>query len=368
MLISAGWTKWLALAAVVALLWIARGVLPPFIIAGILAYLLLPLVDEIEERLHIRHAFAALFVFAAFLAIIGTIGWLAGARLGDELRALSREGPSIIENVIVRLTGGQEIDVLGQTVTSRELGRRIEAQIQGELGTPSQAIQAIRTGVDITFGLILVVLALVYMLIDGHTFWRYWLRFVPDEHRAHVDTVSAEIHRVLGRYLRGQLVLIFLMSMLTFVVLEWGFRLPYALWIGFVTGVLEVIPLIGPFTAAAIASTVGFAQGGPTEAAGLIIVYAVLRQVEDQLVMPIVVGRAVHVHPLATIFAVVVGERMAGVLGMVLAVPVAAAIKVVLDYAYPRTAPRIQLPEGVALREDALASRPIVRAPVNPPS
>jgi predicted PurR-regulated permease PerM len=67
------------------------------------------------------------------------------------------------------------------------------------------------------------------------------------------------------------------------------------------------------------------------------VTYLVLRQVEDQLVMPIIVGRAVHVHPLVTIFAVLAGEKIAGVLGMILAVPVAATVKVVLDYAYPRT-------------------------------
>jgi predicted PurR-regulated permease PerM len=166
------------------------------------------------------------------------------------------------------------------------------------------------------------------------------LRFVPPEHRDHVQWLSAEIHRVLGRYLRGQLLLIGLMSVVTFLILEWAFRLPYALWIGILTGVLEVIPLLGPITAAALACTVGFAQGGANEAATLAITYLLLRQVEDQLVMPIILGRAVHVHPLVTIFAVLAGERIAGVLGMILAVPLAAAIKVVLDYAYPRAEPK----------------------------
>jgi len=92
-------------------------------------------------------------------------------------------------------------------------------------------------------------------------------------------------------------VLIVLMSFVTFLVLEWAYRLPYALWIGILTGILEVIPLIGPITAGAIACTVGFSQGGPNEAAALAVTYLVLRQVEDQLVMPIIVGRAVHVHP-----------------------------------------------------------------------
>jgi predicted PurR-regulated permease PerM len=165
------------------------------------------------------------------------------------------------------------------------------------------------------------------------------LRFVPAEYRGRVETLSAEIHRVLGRYLRGQLILIVLMATVTFVVLEWVFHLPYALWIAILTGFLEVVPLIGPVVAGAIACLVGLGQGGVGEAAALAVTYLILRQTEDQLIMPQVVGRAVHVHPLVTIFAVLAGERIAGVLGMVLAVPTAAAIKVVLDQAYPRPAP-----------------------------
>jgi predicted PurR-regulated permease PerM len=328
-------SKWLVLAALVALLWVARGVLPPFIVAGILAYVLSPLVDELAARTRIRRAWVALAVFVAVLAVLAVLIWVAGARLGAELRALSREGPSIIQTVVDDLTGGQPIEILGQSVTSLELGRRLDIALRDELGTPTQAIQVVRVGFEIILAVVLVLLSLVYMLIDGQNFFLYVLRFVPAEHRLHVQRLSAEIHRVLGRYLRGQLVLIVLMSMVTFLVLEMAFRLPFALWIGILTGILEIIPLIGPITAGAIACTVGFSQGGPNEAAALALTYLVLRQVEDQLVMPIIVGRAVHVHPLVTIFSVLCGEKIAGVLGMILAVPVAAAIKVVLDYAYP---------------------------------
>ena len=185
------------------------------------------------------------------------------------------------------------------------------------------------------------------MLVDGPNFFRYVLRFVPSEHRAHAEHLAIQIHQVLGRYLRGQLILIVLMSTVTFLVLEYGFHLPYALWVGILTGILEIIPVVGPITAGAIAATIGFSQGGASQAAAIAIVYFVLRQVEDQLVMPLVVGRAVHVHPLVTIFAVLVGEKIAGVLGMILAVPIAATLKVVLDYAYPtgKPAPRIELPD-----------------------
>jgi predicted PurR-regulated permease PerM len=335
-------SKWLALAALVTLLWVARGALPPFIVAVILAYILSPLVDELAARSGIRRVWVALAVFLAVVVVVAVLVWVAGARLGAELRALSREGPGIIQSVVDHLTGGQPIEMFGQTITSQDLGRRLEIAVRDELGTPTQAIQAIRVAFELILGVLLVFLAFAYMLIDGENFFLYVLRFVPPEHHRHVQRVSAEIHRVLGRYLRGQLVLIVLMSLVTFVALEWAFRLPYALWIGILTGILEVVPLIGPITAAAIACTVGFSQGGPNEAAALAVTYLVLRQVEDQLVMPIIVGRAVHVHPLVTIFAVLTGEKIAGVLGMILAVPVAAAAKVVLDYAYPRTVQPIE--------------------------
>jgi predicted PurR-regulated permease PerM len=330
------WSKWLVLAALVVLLWVARGVLPPFIIAAILAYVLSPLVDELSQRTGFNRRLVAFGVFLVVLAAFILLVFLIGARLNAELRALEREGPSIIESVVEKLTGGQNIDLLGQNISSRDLGRRLDLALRDELGTPSQAIQAISVGFELLLGLTLVFLSLAYMLMDGHNFFRYVLRFVPTEHRPHVERVWTDIHQVFGRYLRGQLLLICLMSVVTFSLLEWVFQLPFALWLGILTGILEIIPLIGPIAAGAIAATVGFAHGGATVAAGIVIMYFVLRQLEDQLVMPIVVGRAVHVHPLVTIFAVLTGEKIGGVLGMILAVPIAAAIKVVLDYAYPQ--------------------------------
>ncbi|MDQ6674106.1 MAG: AI-2E family transporter [Chloroflexota bacterium] len=344
MVIGTGVSKWLALAALVALLWVARSVLPPFIVAGMLAYILSPLVDQLTERFGVRRAWVALGVFLVVLVVVVGLMGVAGARLNSELRAIAREGPSVIGSVVDDLTGGQNIDLLGQSISSAELGRRLDVALRDMLGTPGQAIQAVRVAFDLTLAVLLVFLSFVYMLIDGQRFWEYLVRFVPPEHRAHVGRVSTEIHGVLGRYLRGQLVLIVLMSAVTFAILEWGFKLPYALWIGILTGILEVIPLLGPIVAATIACSVGLSHGGPTEAAWLALTYLVLRQVEDQLVMPIIVGRAVHVHPLVTIFAVLSGGQIAGVLGMILAVPIAAAIKVVLDHAYPVRAPQVALP------------------------
>jgi predicted PurR-regulated permease PerM len=334
--------RWSALVALAILLWVAREALPPFIIAAILAYILSPLADELAARLHIRRSRAALAVFVSVLVLLVGGGYVLDMRLSAEMRDLVRQGPNALETAVDQLTGGQAIEAFGQEITSRDLARFIDGNLRNEFGTPRQAFQALRLGLDLSFGVILTLLSLAYMLIDGNRLFRYLLRFVPSEYRDRVETLSAEIHRVLGRYLRGQLFLIALMATVTFIALEWIFHLPYALWIAILTGFLEIIPLVGPVTAGAIACLVGLAQGGLGEAAWLALMYFILRQTEDQLVMPQVVGRAVHVHPLVTIFAVLAGERIAGVLGMILAVPTAAAVKVVLDYAYPQQVPQPQ--------------------------
>src|ERR671931_345742 len=105
----------------------------------------------------------------------------------------------------------------------------------------------------------------------------------------------------------------------TFLVLHFIFHLRFALPIAIATGFLEVIPVIGPISAGAIACVVALGQDGVTQALWVALAYLILRQLEDQLIMPQVVGRVVHLHPLVTICAVLAGGAVAGVLGMVLA-------------------------------------------------
>ena len=112
-------------------------------------------------------------------------------------------------------------------------------------------------------------------------------------------------------------------------------HIPFALLLGIVSGFLEIVPLVGPLLAAALAGTVAFSTRGTDTTIVVLVVYLVVRQVEDQVVMPLVIGRAVHLHPVVTIFAVLVGLSAWGVLGGLLAVPVAAALNVTLHELFP---------------------------------
>jgi predicted PurR-regulated permease PerM len=341
--------RWAALVAAALVLVLARRVLAPFVIAAVLAYIFSPLVDALVERTRARRPAVVAVLYLLVVGAVVITARLVGPPLAEEARALSAAGPSIAGSVVLALTGGRTLVVLGQPVEPGQLAAYADGALADYFGDPTEALHVVERVFQMALDTVLVLILVFYFLLGGSHLGGYLLRFVPAEHRAHTQEVARRVHVVLGRYVRGQLYLIVLMSIVTYAVLRLGFGLPYALAIAMATGFLEIIPLLGPLIAGGIATSVALAHGGAGQAAGVAAAYLVLRQVEDQVAMPIVVGRAVHLHPVATLFAVLAGGAIAGVLGMLLAVPTAAAIKVLLDYLYPEPvgpSPGRPLPAG----------------------
>ena len=181
----------------------------------------------------------------------------------------------------------------------------------------------------------LTVIVTFYLLLDGNRFGATALRFLDAEDRAQTTRIAGRIHVVLGHWLRGQLVLIVLVTVVVAIVLGPILHLPYATALGVMTGLLEVIPLIGPLVAGTVVAVVALSSGGLSLAITVVVFLFVLRQVEDTVVVPNVLGRAVHLHPLVAMFAVVVGTTAFGILGTFLAVPIAAAINVAMHEFFP---------------------------------
>ena len=176
----------------------------------------------------------------------------------------------------------------------------------------------------------------------------------------------------LRRYLVGLLFLVCLMATVTWIGLTFVFHQPYSLAVAVTTGLLEIIPLAGPIVAGGIAVLVALTHGGMPTVVGVVIMYFVLRQLEDQIVIPLVQKSAVQVMPVATIFGVLAGGAAFGILGMLLAVPALVVLKVVRaslmeDEASPMgdkmeddkgvTAPRGRRGEGAAGADAAARPR-----------
>jgi predicted PurR-regulated permease PerM len=138
--------------------------------------------------------------------------------------------------------------------------------------------------------------------------------------------------------LRGQLFLVFFVSVVLFAFLT-ILGVKFSLILAIFSGFAEIVPIIGPLVAAAVAATVAFLGGNANFGLSsiqlviaVIIVYTVVRQFQDYFVTPHVMGKITRLHPLVILFAVIAGEHIAGILGLILAVPIAGIIKIIFEY------------------------------------
>ncbi|MDQ6794735.1 MAG: AI-2E family transporter, partial [Chloroflexota bacterium] len=322
-------------AAVLVILWLARGVLGPFIVAAVVAYAFSPLIGVAQRRFGLPKIAVVAIGYLIFFALLGALVWLLGGRIASELTLLTSSGPDSLATTLRDLIGADAISIGGQQITVAEIARQIQARAASLIASPGDALHIAGIVGEFFLNAILAIIVTFYFLIDGTSFRDHVITVLPVERQARTAALLARIHEVLGKWLRGQFLLVVLVAAVTYVALGPFLHLPYALAIGILTGVLEVIPLVGPLVATVIAGTDAFAHGGPGLAGLVVALYFVLRQVEDQVVMPVVIGRAVHLHPVVTILAVLVGLSTYGVLGGLLGVPVAAALNVIYRELYP---------------------------------
>ena len=327
-------SPWFALALLAAsglFLLSVRQILPPFIVGASLAYIFSPVVGQLEKRTRLPRVLAVLTFLLILLGPLAVIAWLVEPTLVGETKDLLTNSPAILNNLLLQLFGGQSFTVAGQVINADTVSAYLLDAMLEFLGTPAQAIHVAATAVDAALDVFLSLVLLFYFLLDPKRFTGAVIRLIPPRHRPQAQELGREIHTVLSCYVRGLLFLVVLMATVTWAGLSLLFRIPYSLPIAIATGFLEIIPFLGPVVAAGIASVVALFYGGTNLALAVALFYLVLRQLEDQLVMPVVIGRAVEIYPAVAIFAVLAGGALGGVLGALLGIPVAAALKVAFD-------------------------------------
>jgi predicted PurR-regulated permease PerM len=325
---------WL-IVAILVIAWLARDVIGPFVVAGVIAYAFSPIVSAGTRQTGWHRGVIVAIGYAIALFLIAAAAVFFGQKLLRELADLSRGGPDAIAALLRQLAGGDTIDIAGQTISVQEIANQIEAAITRIVGSPGDAIHVASEIGTFLLHAFLTIVVTFYFLLDGPRMGGFALRLLRPEVRPRADALLGRIHEVLGTWLRGQLLLIVLVAAVAYLALGPILHIPNALAIGVLTGVLEIIPLVGPIIAGGIAGLAAFAHGGTGLAIVVIVIYVIIRQVEDQLVMPVVIGRAVHLHPVVTIFAVLAGLSAFGILGGLLGVPVAAALNVAFRELYP---------------------------------
>lgn len=324
-------------AAFVVFVWRAGPIVEPFVWALILSYVLLPVVGAIERRLAFPRTLAAVVVFAGLVAVIFGGGRLVIPRIVENLRDLQSSWPLLLANAERTVTA--TLDQLGLNDPSAALIGPNVADLEREL---AGALGRMALPFAVAFGRFLleflVFLIVTFLLLrDAPRLFAVVQRSLPRDHRIEMLHVLRDTNLMLGRYIRGQVILVSLMATVTTVGLT-ILDVPYSVLLGVTTGVLETIPFVGPITAGAIASLIALGHPNPFGWSQLAYVgvvatmYTVLRQAEDYLVIPTVIGRAVRLHPAIVIFALLSGGAVFGLLGIFVAVPVAATLRLVLIY------------------------------------
>lgn len=340
------WPKWLSgLVAILLVTWLlyrVRGILLPFVLGAVIAYLLNPVIENLERRKRWTRGRAIWAVFGVFLLVFVAAALLVAPALiaqardmianYDELvadaRRLASEAQETVEGwrTLVGILPGNVRDAFG------DLGERAQAYagslLQASIGWLNRSLVVVSL-------LVITPVVTFWVLRDYHRLGRKIFRALPERQREDTVQVLRDINRVAGGYLLGMVTMVVVVGIFATIVLSIaGVR--FSVLLGIVTGVLYVIPYIGfPTAMAVVGLTMGVTGGG---IGAILIVLGILLAGNicfDYGVTPRVIGRRVGLHPLVVIFAVLAGATVFGIGGIVLAVPVAGAVKVVVLQFWP---------------------------------
>jgi predicted PurR-regulated permease PerM len=342
-----------AVALVVGVVfWMARDSVRPFIVGLLLVYLLEPPVGWLVRH-GLRRTLAILLVYVvALLAIVEMIS-LTLTPLVNELIRFVQDLPGLAVQLQAQIERLSEIyarlqlpDAIRDWIDSMIAGIG-----QGESGTPQIDLSIffpVLTGagsfIGSIFGYLLLPVWVFYILKDRVSLTDQFDRSLPPTWRFDVWAVLRIARRVFGQWVRAQLVLGITVGVFTFVGLLVLSRFVdpvfgrYAILLSVTAGVLELLPIIGPIISAVPAVLLAATAGLEPVIAALVL-YTLVQQVENNLLVPKIQGDAVQMHPAAVMFAIIIGGALAGLLGAILALPVTAAARDVVRYLFRRLSP-----------------------------
>jgi predicted PurR-regulated permease PerM len=312
-----------------------RPVLLPFVLAAAVALVTTPAVEWMTARARWRRWISAVVVFMTLLAVVGALGWLALPSLIHELETVLTNLEGILQRAASAFIGKSGVHLLGRSLTAEQTAADAIDMLRDWLSQGGRLLMFARAGSAAFFGVFLFAVVLLFFLISGPRLAHGLLSLVPPEQRPFVQHTWSRVEPVLKRYFVGLACVVGYASTAAYIGLALVLDLPGALLLALLTGFLELIPMVGPAASAVLAGLVALQSAtGMWAIIGYAIYATVLRLTIDQLVGPLVLGKATYLHPVLVIFCYVAGGYLFGVVGLVLAVPVALTIRIVLGELY----------------------------------
>ncbi|MDE0312226.1 MAG: AI-2E family transporter [Caldilineaceae bacterium] len=346
-----------ALALFCLLVWVFRGLLQQVVLAVIVAYLLHPLISFIDRRTPVNRVTVVLAVYLALAVLIVATFSLVGVTTFQQVLDLSRRLPDWFEDALTQFqelqeqlpetitVGGMSLPVAGlvpQLPGWDELFSQVFNLIQPILGRGGSLAASVVTGTVAVLGQILLIFIIsIYIAVDIPRIGSMIANIAHKPgFRRDAERLTSHVSQVWAAYMRGQALLAIIIFVLVSVVLG-ALGVDNALGLGLLSGAMEFLPVIGPLAGAGAAIFVAFFQSDPSFgltplqfALAVAVAMIVIQQVENTLLVPRIVGKALNLHPLLVMVSVIMGASLAGLLGAILAAPVVASIRILGEYAW----------------------------------
>lgn len=315
---------------ILVFLYVERSLLTPFILAGIFAYIFNPFVNLFTHKLKIPRTLSVAIVYVSIVVVITILLIFLAKRSIYESDQLTK--------YLAQFITAAKVETAFLPDWLRPSVENGLASLQRSEWLNSSVFVFFPKAISGILSLFVFVFSSFYFLKEGGKIVNKLVLYVPRNYKVEVEILIKRINLVLSSYLRGQLFLVFLVSLALFIPLSiLGVR--FALILAIFSGFAEIVPIIGPIFAATV-TVIAVVLGGVSnfnlsiiEASIIVVViYFVVRQVEDYFVIPLVMGKITKLHPLVILFAVLAGGHSAGALGLIMAVPVAAVAKLLLDF------------------------------------
>jgi predicted PurR-regulated permease PerM len=337
----------LSVFALIEVIQLARQVITWIFIALFLALALNPLVDLLQRKGVRRRGLAIASTFLLLFLACTAIGFMFVPTLIDEANGFADAVPDYVDD----LTHGE--GRLGFLQEDYQIVDRVRDAIGG--GGASRVLGLSGTAFGLVTGVVTFVVATVtilaltfFMLLEGPRWIERGLSLLPPESHERWERIGHQVYHTVGGYVTGALTISIIAGLVTSVLLS-VLSIQYALALGLLVAILDLIPLAGATLATILVTTVTFIDGGVTKGLIVLVFFIVYQQVENHVLYPLVYSRTVQLSPLAILVAVLIGASLAGILGALAAIPVAGTIQVLLlDWLHYRRG-AVETPPGVEL-------------------
>jgi len=305
----------------------AQGILIWIFVAIFLALALNPAVESLQRRGVARRGLAVGIVFIGAILVIVAIAATIIPTLVSQVNDFVDAVPGYVED----LTAGR--GKLGFLERDYQITERVREAL-GE-GGASKVLGFSGTALAVTKGVVTAVIATVtiafltfFMLLEGPAWVERFYSLLPAEQQPRWRKIGHDIYDTIGGYVTGNLAISLIAGVVSTAVLL-GLDVPFAVALGLLVAILDLIPLAGATIAAILVTTVAFLDS-TTSGVIVLIFFILYQQLENHVLQPIVYGRTVKLSPLAVLIAVLIGAELAGVVGALAAIPVAGTIQVIL--------------------------------------